>query len=188
MRDAIFAAAAELLQEHGYEGFSLRQVAERIGYTPTTIYRYFADRDALVFALTDEGFHEFGRRLAAAAAALNDPRGRLEAIGRAYVRFGLDHPVYYRLMFLQRPDFLLAPAPDSEEARLSSLSMLREVVARAVGRPWGPHNDVDALADALWAAVHGVVALALALPHFDEARVQAMTDRMMELIVRGLPG
>src|SRR5215204_1082920 len=106
VRKLIFSAAEALLLEGGYEGFSLRQVAERIGYTPTTIYRYFPDRDTLVFALTDEGFREFGARLAE-AARVADPVEAVGALGRAYVRFGIEHPVYYRLMFMQRPDYLM---------------------------------------------------------------------------------
>ena len=63
LRQAILEAASSLFLEQGYEGFSLRQVAERIGYTPTTIYLYFADKDALLFALLDDAFDRFGAAL-----------------------------------------------------------------------------------------------------------------------------
>ncbi|MBV9880793.1 MAG: TetR/AcrR family transcriptional regulator [Gemmatirosa sp.] len=187
VRDAIFAAAEALLLEHGYEGFSLRQVAERIGYTPTTIYRHFADRDALIFALTDAGFREFGARLHAAAAAAPAADRVLTALGDAYIQFGLDHPVYYRLMFLQRPDYLVATPPDSDEMRLDSFRVLRDAVDRAL--PPGVAEAMggpDALADVLWATVHGVVALALTMPHFDAARTAAMRAGALALLDRAL--
>jgi AcrR family transcriptional regulator len=57
LRRTILTAAGELCLAHGYEGFSLRQVAERIGYSATTIYRYFANKDDLLFAIVYEGFN-----------------------------------------------------------------------------------------------------------------------------------
>jgi AcrR family transcriptional regulator len=186
VRDAIFAAAEGLLLEVGYENFSLRQVAERIGYTPTTIYRYFADRDALIFALTDAGFREFGERLTAAAASDVDPRGAILALGQAYIQFGLDHPVYYRLMFLQRPDYLTSIPADSEQMRLASFLVLRGTVERLVASGVDAPAGVDGLADALWATVHGVVALALLMPHMDAGQIDAMRTSALELLRRGL--
>src|SRR3954454_21915364 len=76
VRQAILDAAAELFREHGYEHFSLRQVAERIGYSPTTIYLYFDDKDDLLFTVADLGFTRFGEQLAEAAANTGDPAKR----------------------------------------------------------------------------------------------------------------
>lgn len=70
LRGAILAAAGELFLEQGYEAFSMRQVAERIGYSATTIYRYYEDKDDLLFAIVHEGFTEFQRALVAALSAL----------------------------------------------------------------------------------------------------------------------
>src|SRR2546428_13605803 len=69
LRAAILAAAGKLFDEQGYERFSLRQVAELIGYSPTTIYLYFKDKDDLLFTVVDEGFDRFGQQLADAAAS-----------------------------------------------------------------------------------------------------------------------
>src|SRR5919201_6487096 len=86
LRQAILAASAELILERGYDGFSLRQVAERIGYSATTIYLHFENKDALVAAVIDEGFGRFLRALQAVDTL--DPLGRIADLGRAYVRFG----------------------------------------------------------------------------------------------------
>src|SRR5437016_13365034 len=106
LRQAILTAAGELFLEQGYERFSLRKVAERIGYSPTTIYLYFHNKDDLLFTVVDEGFVRFGQQLAAAAESQEDDWERLISLGRAYVAFGLQNPMYYQLMFLQRTDFL----------------------------------------------------------------------------------
>src|SRR5258708_19742260 len=106
LRHAILTAAGELFLEHGYERFSLRKVAERIGYSPTTIYLYFRDKDDLLFTVVDEGFGRFGQQLEAAAASTQDPWERLIALGRASLAFGFHNPLYSHPMFSPRPTFL----------------------------------------------------------------------------------
>ena len=78
LRQAILTAAGTLFLEQGYERFSLRKVAERIGYSPTTIYLYFRDKDDLLFTVVDEGFVRFGQQLAAATESQEDPWERRE--------------------------------------------------------------------------------------------------------------
>src|SRR5947209_20407008 len=115
LRQAILTAAGELFLEQGYERFSLRKVAERIGYSPTTIYLYFRDKDDLLFTVVDEGFVRFGQQLAAAAASTVDPWERIIALSRAYVAFGLQNPEYYQLMLMQRSDSLTHQPEGSEQ-------------------------------------------------------------------------
>src|SRR5437899_7020064 len=107
LRQAILTAAGELFLEQGYERFSLRKVAERIGYSPTTIYLYFRDKDDLLFSVVDEGFEQFRQQLMIAAQSTADPWERLLALGRAYVSFGIQHPMYYESMFMQRSNSLI---------------------------------------------------------------------------------
>src|SRR6266516_7479694 len=85
-RQAILTAAGELFLEQGYDHFSLRKVAERIGYSPTTIYLYFRDKDDLLFTVVEEVFTRFGQQLAEAAASTENPWERIIALGRAYIR------------------------------------------------------------------------------------------------------
>lgn len=66
----------------------------------------FRQREIPVFTVVDEGFARFGQQLAAAVESQEDAWERLIALGRAYVAFGLQNPVYYQLMFMQRADFL----------------------------------------------------------------------------------
>ena len=106
LRRQILDAAHRLFLQHGFEQFSLRQVAERIGYSATTIYHHFRDKDHLLYEVVVEGFDTFGSALQRAYDSTAEPAARLEALGRAYIRFGLDQPLYYRLMFMQRDDFL----------------------------------------------------------------------------------
>lgn len=186
VRQAILDAAAALFVEQGYHGFSLRQVAERIGYSATTIYHHFADKDDLLFTVADEGFTRFGARLATAAAGAPDPLDRLAAIGRAYVEFGLSNPPYYALMFIDRADFLLGYRAGERQPRLGSLGVVERTVQEGLDAGLIRPGDAAVFANALWASVHGVVAMFIALPSLDRDQAAAAAEAVLELMVAGL--
>lgn len=164
LRDQILGAARAVFDEQGYEGFSLRQVAERIGYSATTIYLYFADKDALLSAILDEGFEQFLAALQAAADAESDPIARIGALGRAYIVFGLQHAIHYRLMFMQRSDLLLKSQANSPVPRSASFQVLEDAVKRALETGALPPADPLAYAISLWSMVHGITALTISMP------------------------
>jgi AcrR family transcriptional regulator len=98
LRPALLAAARRLLERGGPEALSLREVARRAGVSHSAPYRHFADRAALLAALAAEGFAELSERIAAAAREAGGAK-RLGPMGAAYVRFALDRPALFRLMF-----------------------------------------------------------------------------------------
>src|SRR6266480_2883164 len=153
LRQTILTTAAELFLEQGYNHFSLRKVAERIGYSPTTIYLYFHNKDDLLFTVVDEGFVRFGQQLAAAAESQEDPWERIIALGRAYITFALQNPVYYQIMFLQRTDFLTQKAVGESQPRIASFQMLQQAVQQAIDAGVLRPGDVESYSDVLWALV-----------------------------------
>jgi AcrR family transcriptional regulator len=186
LRAAILRAAGQLFAAQGYERFSLRQVAEIIGYSPTTIYLYFKDKDDLLFAVVEEGFDRFGMLLASAAATTDDPILRLCAIGRAYIDFGLQNPVHYQLMFMQRADFLLGHRPGEEQSRIDGFRVLQDTVQYGIDAGALRPGDVEAYSDALWALVHGVVALAISMPFIPAERIQRGAEMALAMSIDGL--
>ena len=186
LRQAILAAAGELFLEQGYERFSLRKVAERVGYSPTTIYLYFRDKDDLLFTVVDEGFERFGQQLAVAAQSQEDAWERLIALGRAYVAFGLQNPVYYQLMFMQRADFLMHTPVGESQPRIMSFQILRQTVQQAIDAGVLRPGDVESYSDVLWALVHGMVSLAISMPVFDASRIQRTMETAWQMECQGL--
>jgi AcrR family transcriptional regulator len=89
LRQTIPKAAGTLFLERGYDRFSIRHLAEQIGYSAATLYLYFRDKVDLLFTVVDEGFARFERQLAEAARSHEDPWERLNALGEAYVALGL---------------------------------------------------------------------------------------------------
>src|SRR5256884_5056489 len=186
LRQAILNAAGELFLEQGYERFALRKVAERIGYSPTTIYLYFRDKDDLLFTVVDEGFVRFGHQLAEAAESQEDPWERIIALGRAYVTFGLQNPVYYQLMFMQRTDFLTQRQVGESQPRIASFQVLRQAVQQAIDAGVLRPGDVESYSDVLWALVHGIASLALSMPTFDASRLERTMETAWQMECRGL--
>ena len=186
LRQAILSAAGELFLEQGYERFSLRKVAERVGYSPTTIYLYFRNKDDLLFTVVEEGFERFSQQLVAAAASQEDAWERLIALGRAYVAFGLQNPVYYQLMFMQRADFLMHPPVGESQPRIMSFRVLRQTVQQAIDAGVLRPGDVESYSDVLWALVHGMVSLAISMPMFDASRIQRTMETAWQMECQGL--
>ncbi len=202
LREVILEEASKEFSEHGYEKFSLRRVAERIGYTPTTIYLYFKNKDELLLAAVQDGFTHFDEAIAAAAKGPRGPHTplkRIEALGRAYIQFGLDHPALYRLMFMQRSDFYfmprlmgrgsLEPKPDQQTSPVQHRAVAQELLIAAVEEGIAQkliarQNAVQA-ADALWAGVHGVVALATS-PLMTREQAEAVGEQLLRLLIQGL--
>ncbi|GHO77688.1 TetR family transcriptional regulator [Ktedonobacter sp. SOSP1-85] len=186
LRQAILTAAGQLFLEQGYDRFSMRKVAERIGYSPTTIYLYFRDKDDLLFTIVDEGFEQFGQQLMIAAQSTADPWERLLALGRAYVSFGIQHPMYYELMFMQRSNFLMQAPQGESTPRIQAFNILKEGVQQALDAGRLHPGSAQAYSDLLWALMHGLVSLSISVPLFDAIRLQQALAESRLLIERGL--
>jgi len=186
LRQAILDAAGALFLEHGYEHFSLRQVAERIGYSATTIYLYFADKDDLLFTVADHGFARFGQCLTDAAASPGDPLQRLRALPQAYLQFGLYNPAYYQLMFMQRGDFLVGYRQGDRQPRIDTLRIVQDAIQHAMDAGMVRPGNAQHYADALWAAMHGVVALTISMPAFSVERAEVTAEILLNLVFESM--
>ncbi len=170
LRAKILDAARELFVEQGYEAVTMRKIAERIEYSPTAIYLHFKDKRAVVQELCDHDFLALAKKLQR-IARIEDPLDRLRAAGLAYVEFALEHPNHYRLMFMQSHPEREAEGDETECAirkgnpEEDAYAFLLGTVAEAIerGSLRSEHSDADLIAQSLWAAVHGVASLHIAL-------------------------
>ncbi|MDJ0865999.1 MAG: TetR/AcrR family transcriptional regulator [Myxococcota bacterium] len=177
-RRAILDATAALLLEGGAESLSMRRVAERSGYTPPTIYHYFGDKNGLLDALLEERFGELVSHLRRVPRT-GDAEQDLRAMARAFVRFGLENPTHYRLLMTPRDDDS-DPPRSAEDARAMLEAPLRELeVAKRFVDP-----DFETTAQALWAALHGVISLRTSRPEYEWTA--NMTEHTVDSMIRGL--
>ena len=164
LRQALVDAAAELAAERGVAALSLREIARRAGVTQAAPYHYFADKSALLAAVAEEGFRRFDETQAAAVAtAPPAPGEQLQALGAAYVRFALDKPHYFRVMF--RPH-LVEHAKYPALHAVSRRALERLIETTRAARLAHGHDDPDPLAAAMlmWAVPHGLAMLYLEGP------------------------
>ena len=192
LRPEILAAAGRLLAEHGDENaVSIRMIADAVGVTPPSIYLHFPDKDALIEAVCEERFAAFDAALEAAAAGAADPLEALRARGRAYVRFALDNPEHYRVIFMTRHDRamdlaeLVAPGPDAR-AGARAFGHLVAAVTRAAeaGAIVAPNPVLTALH--LWSGFHGLVSLLISEPGFPWPDLDLLVDSLLDLHERGM--
>ena len=186
LRQSMLDAATVLFERDGFEGFSLRQVAEAIGYSPTSIYLYFRDKEDLLHHVALEGFRSFGQDLQRAADLPGSARERLCAIGLAYLRFGLRRPLHYRLMFMVRGDWLGLPTPGGYDSVIDSFGVLEQAVQLGITRGELRPGDLQVYTSLLWANVHGLVSLHLATPYFPAEVLEALYAQHNEITLRGL--
>jgi AcrR family transcriptional regulator len=156
-RSAILRAARRLYLAAGVEGVSARKIAREAGCSPTAIYLYFRSVPDLLEHLRMEGHTILTARLRDVAAASTPER--LRAMGRAYFRFGLEYPAFYALMFSVRP--AETSRREAVQREMQTLLVVRDVVAAGMHAGELRPGDPSVAANALWAQVHGVTALAV---------------------------
>ena len=162
LRGKILEAAKELFIKKGVEETSIRTIAERIEYSPTTIYLYFKDKDEIFHALHHEGFillNQYFRALEHVA----DPFERLKAIIKAYINFASENGEFYDLMFIHKSPLNSITKdkkekPDWEEGS-RAFAFLVNTVIDCIHKGYFKGMNPEILAFTCWSAVHGVCSL-----------------------------
>ena len=185
LRDTVLEIASRQLVANGYERFSLREVAEEAGYSPTALYRYFADRDALLEEVCQGYFAQFGEVLAAADRSVTGPRERLMAQAQAYVRYAIENPAIYKLLFLERPEWGMGMSMDDVAADTGFKVLSDAVEALAAAGGLGK-LEVGPASLILWSGVHGMAAMAVTMDLLPPAQLLAVTHAMSEAMLAGL--
>ena len=158
MRRQVLDAAMGLFVEEGYDKVSIRRIANKIGYSPGTIYLYFKDKDDIFFHLHEEGFARLIERQREVFDE-PDPAARLRKMGRAYIRFALENPEYYELMFIIRGPFRHVQAEWT--CGVDSLDCLRQTIQACVDSGQMKDVDPEMATFAMWSSVHGLASLLL---------------------------
>jgi AcrR family transcriptional regulator len=164
-RRLILDAARTMFTEVGYAETTMRGIADRIGYTATTIYHHFEDKHALMLELCTNDFRALGQALTT-LGGITDPIERIRLMGRNYVAFALANREQFRFMFLvDRP----MPGPDDikhldpgEDGYL----FLKQAVTEALeaGRFRTEFSDPDLIAQVFWGGVHGIATIHVTTP------------------------
>ncbi|MGV9674651.1 TetR/AcrR family transcriptional regulator [Nocardia sp. NPDC003482] len=178
LRDEILAATRELLAHTGNaDAVSIRAVSRRVGVSAPSIYRHFADKDALIDIVVAQVFENLDAAIAAATDPDVSPIERMRAQGLAYVRFALDHPGQYRI----------ATAGGTRNRPRAVDQVLGSSVFRRMSRTVREAMDAGVLAAGdplpvvlqMWASAHGIVSLMIAKPDLPWGDPETVADKAL---------
>jgi AcrR family transcriptional regulator len=178
----ILEAAREIFVTQGYESFSMRALAQRVGYSPAATYKHFKNKAEIFDCLAEESFAALmAATESVRSIAGEDPVDRLKRGMWAYVDFGLQNPFHYRFAFLlSQPDTTHPPKPRAAYAGLRS-----RVQACIDAGKFGSH-DAELMAQSLWAAAHGVTSLLIQKPAFPWVARARLIQQVVDSAIEGL--
>ncbi len=179
LKELILKEARALFLDEGFEKTSIRKIADRIEYSPTTLYLYFQDKNDLLLALHQESFTHLFQSLSSVASE-PDAFARLTALGKAYIEYGLKNPEEYELMFsLKAPLDALACKDEIWCDGLRAIELVKTMVQDCKINGYFPQDlNEETTAIMLWSQVHGLVSLHL------NNRFNMFQDRDLNAIVQ----
>jgi AcrR family transcriptional regulator len=154
-RDDIIDVSRAILEDEGVEQLTIRRIAETIHRTQPAVYQHFSSKDAILEALVTDGFTALGERLK--RAATRGGKTSLTAIANAYIRFGLERPRLYDLMFVGPPAIAFAAGVATPIPARTAFDILAGAVQEAGVTP----AQSETVTEVVWACLHGLVALSI---------------------------
>jgi len=190
LRQEILDAASELFVKEGYENVSMRRIADKIEYSPTTIYLYFKDKAELLEQVCHETFSRLSLHLGRILEQSGDPLDRLRRGLKAYVHFGLENPHHYRATFMmpipEGFDKEKYTKPDSPG--LQTFDFLRRCVFDCIAAGKFRSQDAELISQTLWCGMHGVTSLLITHLQFPWVGKEQVIDSVVDTLISGVVG
>jgi AcrR family transcriptional regulator len=158
MRRLILDTAMGLFLDEGFENVSIRRIAENIEYSPATIYRYFQDKNEILYALHSMGFERLYERQQT-TLGIRDPWRRLMKQAELYFSFAMENPEFYDLMFIMSGIGKKIKEKKDWEGGLYSFEFLKNNIQECMDAGYLNKADLDVAAFALWSFTHGISSL-----------------------------
>lgn len=185
----ILEAASALLADEGYASFSMRRLADRVGYSAAALYRHFPNKAALIGAIAESGYARMLSVLEGAIAANPRPDEALAAMVRAYVDFALSSPKSYEAVMLRAPAELsdrVDVLGEGISARRRSFALCTEVLARGMGDGIIAERDVEFAAQSLWMAMFGLSLRLIREPDVAAERRSRLVEETIRTLLDGV--
>jgi AcrR family transcriptional regulator len=201
-RAQILRVAGDMFTKDGIDATSMRKIASKAGVSTALLYKHFADKEALLFAIGEGFFGKLAHYLDEAVEGVSDPVKRLRNSMRAYITCGVENPREYHLTFmtalprLRRVGEMKAfrerarrgetMAGEDVMAGMRCFARLEQAVADLVTAKRARHKDVAATSEAVWATGHGLVSLIITHENFGFTETGRLVDMSIDLILGGL--
>ncbi|PWK19438.1 TetR family transcriptional regulator [Arcicella aurantiaca] len=185
MRLKILETAQQIFIEEGFEKASIRAIADRIEYSPATIYLYFKDKNELFFSVHEMGFEKLILEMTIAIEGITDPIEELRARGFAYMKFAFQNPEMYDLMFIQN-----APMESIKESSVwtcghQCFELLCQTIQKCIDQNYIRFDDIYIASMSIWSFMHGLVSLKIRnrFQKFGEAHVNELMKSSVEQMI-----
>jgi AcrR family transcriptional regulator len=184
LRNEILNAAREMFVTEGYTNVSMRKIADKIGYSATTIYLYFKDKNDLLNQICEETFVRLAQNIKAIYHLSDNPLEKLRSGMREYIYFGLKNPSQYTLVFI-------TPLPrDYQPSEILSgeaaFDTLRQVVSECVFANLLKSNDIELTSQTIWAGLHGVTSLLIQHCGFPFVEREKLIANLIDTTITGI--
>ncbi|MBS1798062.1 MAG: TetR/AcrR family transcriptional regulator [Acidobacteria bacterium] len=184
LRQEIMDVARELFVAEGFRSVSMRKIADRIGYSATTIYLYFKDKNDILAQICRQTFERLTENINAIYNLSDNPLEKLRSGMREYVYFGLKNPSQYELVFIA--PLPLEFEPDGINNGTAAFDTLRRVVGECAAAGLLKSADVELTSQTLWAGIHGVTALLIQHEGFPFVDREKLIGSVIETLIAGI--
>ncbi|HEY4029247.1 MAG TPA: TetR/AcrR family transcriptional regulator [Caulobacteraceae bacterium] len=183
-RAELLAAAEKIFTVAGYEGATIRKIAEEVGVSSTALYMYFQDKSQIMLEICVHALEGLHRQLEAISAEKLEPLAKVRAMLEVMLRFGFDQPTAYQLLYCVAPKEINERrneviAPLSRSCFHKMQKAIEDAIAAGQLRGDMPGR---AVAEAVVASCHGLIGMRLANPYAPWAE----SDLMRQVLLDGL--
>lgn len=185
-RAEILAAAERIFVEHGYEGATIRKIADEVGLSSTALYMHFSEKSEILHEICRRAFCSLLEAYDEVVRQPGGPEARLRLMLQTYVHFGFDNPNAYRLAYMTRPVELREGAQSAARELGHELFRSFETAVEEAGAAGLLRGDARTTAQALWAGGHGVVSLVITKPYFDWVERETLANTLIDGLLAGL--
>lgn len=185
-RAEILEAAERIFVEHGYEGATIRKIADEVGLSSTALYMHFADKGEILLQICRDAFDMLLASVRELAVLDAPPEVRLRRMIEAYIDFGFAQPNAYRLIYLTRPLEARDGAQSAAQELGGELFAAFEEVVRETVEAGRMSGDASTTAQAIWASGHGVVSLMITKPYFPWAERERLIGVLLDALFAGM--
>jgi len=192
-RTEILAAAKQLFLKEGYQTFTTRKLAARVGLSQTGLYVYFGSKEEILEAVCRATFEGLVERFRSVTLDAKDPSNLIGRLVTAYVEFGLQHSDEYQLTFMagrsapkftRRKDF--SQPLEQQGIGIRPFLLFRDQVARMMQAGQLKDGDVTLVTQSIWATAHGLVALMIARPGYLLSDRRSLVEAAVQALMTGL--
>ena len=188
LRQEILDAASKMFASEGYANVSMRKIAAKIEYSPTTIYLYFKDKNDLLNQICEDTFGKLYEKVSAIREESGNPLECLRKGTRAYIEFGLEHPNHYEVTFITPIMEYLGEKIHPYEGSMGqrAFDFLRLQIAECVAQGYLKKGDVDVMSQTMWAAMHGLTSILIGHSDFPFVERDKLIDCLTETMIKGM--